>query len=334
MSRAIRYVLSGILTIVFLIVAFKGTDPSTLWESMREVDYTWMALSFGCLMFSHLFRALRWRYLLDPVKPGIGLRNLFSGVMIGYLFNNILPRAGEFARPYAIARLESLPTSAAFGTIVIERVIDGVTFLILLAMLPLLYSGPLLETFPWLIPSGIVGSVVIVFSLAALVALTIRRDWTDVLLRKATHILPERFNRKLSGAAHAFLDGFLFLTRPAHFLTIGILSFLVWFLYAVMTYFSIIAFHLESVLNFLAATVVLTISSVGIALPTPGGIGSYHVLTVQSLVKLFGVDPSVALGFAAVTHAVSFIGVSIVGLYFAWHDNVRMTETVGRKADE
>ncbi len=334
MNRPMRYILSAILSVVCLVLAFRGANLGALVDAARSARYAWFIPFLACLMGSHLLRALRWRYLLDPVKPSIGLRNLFSGVIIGYLLNNVLPRAGEIGRPYAIARLESLPASAAFGTIVVERIMDVLTFLLLVVLLPLLYSGPLLETFPWLVPTGIAASAVIVIAVAGFLTLMVRRDWTDRLLGFAMRWLPAGLERRLSNGVHAFLDGFLFVRRPGSFLAIGVLSLVIWFLYAVMMYAAFFAFGLERTLDFGAAMVVLAISSIGTAIPTPGGTGSYHILVSESLTRLFGIEPSLALGYATVTHAVTFVATTLVGAWFLWKDNFTVAETVhaGEKA--
>ena len=320
MKRALQYIISIGLTVVFLVVAFRGTDYHKLTEAMLSANYLWIAVSFAFLVASHVVRSVRWRYFLAPVKAGIPLRPLVSGVMIGYLMNNVMPRLGELARPYALARMEHIPASSAVGTVIIERILDIVTFLVLVAVLPLLYKGPLLETFPWLVPGGIVVSVTITLSLAVMMTLMIRRDWMDRVIDKVRTILPASMSDKLSGWAHAFLDGGLSLLRPGQFLGISLLTLLVWGLYALMTYAAFFAFHLEDVLDFRAAIVVLTISSIGVAIPTPGGTGSYHILTARSLTKLFQVAPSVALSYATVTHAASFLGISLIGIYFVWRD--------------
>ncbi|HEX9006405.1 MAG TPA: lysylphosphatidylglycerol synthase transmembrane domain-containing protein, partial [Bacteroidota bacterium] len=316
MKRTIRYILSAALTVVFLVLAFRGVDADALWDAARHARYAWFVLFLVTLLISHLLRALRWRYLLDPVKPSIGLRNLFSGVMIGYLLNNVLPRAGEIARPYAIAHLESIPASAAFGTVVVERIMDIITFLLIVVILPLLYTGPLLETFPWLVPTGIAASVAIAAAVTGFLTLMVRRDWTDRLLRVAVRLVPARLERRFTNGVHAFLNGFLFVRRPGSFLAIGVLSVLIWFLYVVMMYLAFFAFGLDATLNFGAAVVVLAISSIGTAVPTPGGTGSYHILVSQSLTRLFGVEPALALGYATITHAMNFLGSSVVGAWF------------------
>lgn len=329
----LKYLLSALLTVVFLAFAFKGTDLDKLYLSIKGANYWWMLVMFTCLMLSHLFRSWRWRYLLDPIKPNIGLRNLFSGLMIGYLVNNVLPRAGELVRPYTIGKLESLPKSAALGTIVVERLMDTVSFLFLVAIIPLVYSGPLAATFPWLQEAGTILSVATIAFLLVIVTLMIRRDWTDGLLRMMGRILPASFSRRLDTITHSFLDGFLFLKHPRNFVRILVLSVLIWTLYVMMIYVSFFAFHLQQ-LGLGAAIVVQAISSIGVAIPTPGATGGYHWFTSQTLTRLFFVPDEVALSFATVTHAVGYIGVTVIGLYFFLKDHINVREAVSDTTGE
>lgn len=331
--RWLQYAISAVLTLVFLFIAFRGTDPAELLASLRAADYRWILANFVVLMVSHLLRALRWRYLLYPIKPDIGLRNLFSSLMIGYMLNNVLPRAGEIGRPYLLAKAERIPAGASFGTIVVERIMDTLSFLILVAALPLLYRGPLRESFPWLTQSGVVAAALIIPATAVLVVLMLRRDWADAVLSRVTRLLPPGFARRVERLTHSFLDGFSFLKSPRHFLIIGVLSVLVWGLYAVMTWCGLKAFGLEE-LGFSGAVVLLSISSIGIAIPTPGGTGTYHAFASQTLILLFGIGNATALSFATLTHAVGFMAGTVFGLYYFLADRVTLGDAMRqRQAD-
>ncbi len=321
----IKYTISIAVTVLFLYLAFRGTNFGELLASMRKANYWWMIPYFTALMVSHWLRAWRWRYMLEPVKPGISLRNLFSGVMVGYMMNNILPRAGELVRPYAIGKLEGIPKSAAFGTIVVERLIDTLSFIVLVAAIPLLYRGPLKESFPWLENTGIIVTIVTGVALTVLIVLMLRRNWTSALLTLVRKAVAPRLADKIERGVHSFLDGFIFLKRPDRFLAIFVLSVLVWALYAVMMYAAYYAFDLQA-LGFRSAVVVLAISSIGVAMPTPGGTGTYHVLTSQSLSRLYAVNATTALSYATVTHAVGFVGVTLIGLYYFLRDHIRVSE--------
>ncbi len=325
-KRHLRNGISICLTAGFLYFAFYKTDFPTLINSIVGANYWWILLSFGFLLASHAVRAWRWRYLLEPMKAGIGMRNLFSGVMVGYMVNNVLPRAGELVRPYVIGKLEGVPKSAAFGTIVVERIIDTISFLILVALMPLVYNGPLRETFPWL-DDAMTGISVFTFAfVCVIVVLAVRRDWTSALVALVAKVLPTRWAEPVERLSHDFLDGFMFVKRPQNLALILVQSVAVWFLYICMVYVAFFAFDTD--LDFKAAVVIQAISSIGVALPTPGGTGSYHMFASQALNKLFGVSGPVALSYATVTHGFGYIGTMIIGLYFFFKDHIKVSEAV------
>lgn len=323
----LRYGISATVTFLFLYLAFRGTDFGKLWDTLLRVNYWWMIPNFACLILSHFLRAWRWKYMLEPVKSDLPMRSLFSGVMVGYMVNNVLPRAGEVVRPYTIGKLEGISKSAAFGTIVVERIIDMISFLILVVLIPLVYHGPLIESFPWLVHTAVIVLVVTVVMMAIFVLLAVRRDWTNRIVRWLEGILPKRISGRMEDWAHLFLDGFLFLSRPGRFVAIALLSFFIWFLYILMLYVAFFAFGLQH-LGFACALVVEAISSIGVALPAPGGTGTYHAFTAQTLSRLYGIDGTLALSYATITHAVGYVGVTIIGLYYFLHDHIRLGDAV------
>jgi uncharacterized protein (TIRG00374 family) len=329
----LRVSISIAVALGLLVLTFRGMDAGQLGKSIADADYLWMGVSMVCLMVSHVFRAMRWRFLLSPIKSGIGLRNLFSSVMVGYFMNNILPRGGELVRPYAIGKLESLSKSAALGTIVVERLLDTLSFLLLVAIIPLVYDGPLLQAFPWLEQTGWVLSVITVGLLSGAFTLMVRRDWTDRVTQSLGKILPARVARAVDAIAHSFLDGFLFLKNPGAFVSIGMLSLVIWLLYLFMTFTALVAFDLEG-LGIGASVVLLAISNIGVAIPTPGATGSYHWFASQTLVRLFRTPDAVALSYATVTHAIGYVLVSLVGGYYLLRDHISISAAMERPTDQ
>jgi glycosyltransferase 2 family protein len=328
----VRAVVIVLLTGGFLWISFRGIDLHAVVEAAAGASYGWIGVSLIFLFLSHLLRAWRWGYLLAPMKPGIGLRPLFSGVMIGYLVNNVIPRGGELVRPFVISRLEGVSRSSALGTIVVERIIDTLSFLTLVSFLPIVYQGPLRDSFPWLAQAGWIIASVTVSGLVVLVTLMVRRDWTNGLLRVATRLLPDRFAAGIENVVHRFLDGLLFLQNPRSLVIVTLSSVGVWFLYILMMQYSLVAFGLGD-LGFAGAVVVQTISSIGVAIPTPGATGSYHIFTAQTLSRLFGVPNVVAISFATVTHAAGYVSTTLVGLWFVVRDHISVRETLRREEE-
>ncbi len=328
MKSFLRYLSSLVLTLGFLYFAFRGTDFRSLWEILRDANYWWAIAMLPPLFISHIFRAWRWEYLLRPIKRGMRFRNLFSATIVGYMLNNVLPRAGEIGRPYAIGKLEGISRSAAFGTVMMERIFDVLSFLVVAALIPLVYSGPLKEALPWLESTGIWISALTLGCLAVVTFLMLRRDIVMNILAYFTRHLSERRAKFVEHITHSFLDGFLFLKEPRHYFMIALLSVLVWVFYIVMMYIPFFAFGLDRKygLDLGSALVVQAISSIGFMLPTPGATGSYHYFVIQTMTKLYGVNEELARSYATVTHAVGYIGTTLLGIYYFMKDRLHIAD--------
>jgi len=105
-----------------------------LWIAFADVNLFYIFLCLIVVAFSHISRAYRWKYLLEPLGYKTKFSNSFFSLMIGYVMNMVIPRAGEISRAAFFSRFEKIPTEKAFGTIAAERVIDlmilgGLTFL-------------------------------------------------------------------------------------------------------------------------------------------------------------------------------------------------------------
>ncbi len=328
----LQYFISVALTLFFLYFAFKGTDFKSLISILASANYWWALAMIPPLMISHMFRAWRWEYLLRPVKQGLRFRNLFSSMMVGYMLNNVLPRIGELARPYAIGKLEGVSRSAALGTVFIERIFDILSFMVVVALIPVFYTGPLTQVFPWLEQTGIWLTLASLVFLAIFTFLMMRRDIVVRILKFVTKYLSPRRAQLVEHITHSFLDGFLFLKEPKLYFMIGFLSVMVWIFYIIMLFIPFYAFRMTEIymLDMRTALVVQAISTIGFILPTPGGTGSYHYFTIQTLTKLYGVSDEIARSYATVTHAIGFLGTMLVGIYFFVRDKLHLSEVAKR----
>jgi uncharacterized protein (TIRG00374 family) len=329
-KKFLRPALSLGLSALFLYLAFKDTDFKSILDALSRANYLWALSMFPVLMASHAIRALRWRYLLLPVKSKIGFRNLFSAMMVGYMMNNVLPRAGELVRPYAINKLEGISRSTAFGTVFIERIFDVFSFLVVIACVPLLTTSHLGEAFPWLASAGIWLTAGTLTMLALFSFLMVRRDLVMRLLGTVTRRISPKRAALVEHVAHSFLDGFLFLKEPRHYATIVALSAAIWALYILMMYLPFYAFGLPAAygLDIGSAVVLQAISSIGYLMPTPGATGPYHYFTIQTLTKLYGVSDTLAGSYAALTHAIGYVGVTLIGMYYFFRDRLHMSDVL------
>jgi uncharacterized protein (TIRG00374 family) len=223
--------------------------------------------------------------------------------------------------------------SAALGTILVERIFDMLSFMVVIALIPLVYSGPLTQVFPWLEETGIWVTVVTLATLTLFTFFMMRRDIVVRMLNFITRHLSPKKAKLVEHITHSFLDGFLFLKEPKNYLMIAFLSVLIWGFYIIMQFLPFYAFNMTDKysLDMGTALVVQAISSIGFILPTPGGTGSYHYFVIQTLTRLYGVSEEVARSYATVTHAVGFIGTTLLGFYFFFRDKLHLGDIKKRE---
>ena len=136
-NRYVKLIIGICISVVGLYYAFIGIDFTQLWIIIKQVDLFYGFLALFIIIFSNVVRTIRWQILAKPIDE-ISFKPGFSAIMIGYFGNSVLPfRMGEFLRAYILAEKTSLNAPTAFGTIVIERILDfvGLSLLILLAII-------------------------------------------------------------------------------------------------------------------------------------------------------------------------------------------------------
>jgi uncharacterized protein (TIRG00374 family) len=336
-KQILRTVISFALAGFFLYLAFRQTDFGELWSSLKNADYLYILLLIPITLLSHWVRAVRWAYLLAPIKPNTSRRNLFSAVMIGYLVNNALPRVGELVRPYVLGNLEGISRTSALGTVVIERILDVLTFYFIASVVLFAYPSSLSPFFehvgtvrPLLLASSIVCFLVFVL-------LFFKAPSFILFVSKAQVFLPKKYHDRFERLLNSFLSGFAVSKMKDSFVRIAVLSFLMQGLYALSLYVPFYAFQPIAALKLdaAAAIILLTVSSFAFVLPVPGGLGTYHSLIMLTLIKLYHVDLVTAGAYSLITHEVGYILVTVVGLYYFMRDHVRVSEvTLGGQQGE
>ncbi len=328
LKRTLRTFISLVIAVFFLYLAFRGTHLSDLWTSLKGVNYWWIALTIPVALLSHWIRAVRWGYLLAPVKPRTSHRNLFSGVMIGYMVNNALPRVGELVRPYVLGNLEGISRTSALATVVVERILDFLTFYFIVSIVLFAYPSSLTPFFehvdsvrPLILISSLVCFLVFVF-------LFFKAGPLFSFLSRLRFLLPRRFQSKFDSLMGSFQTGLAVTKMKESFVAISVLSLVMQGLYALGLYIPFFAFASMTALrpDFGASVILLTISSVAFVLPAPGAMGTYHTFMTFALMKLYNIDNATALTYSLLTHETGYILTTVVGLYFFVKDHVHIAE--------
>lgn len=318
MRKSLKVLISVLTGLLFLWFAFRKVDLNEIVEAASGMSYGWIIPFVVATLSSHLLRAIRWNMLIRDVKTRPPLFTLYTGVMFGYLTNIVLPRVGELTRPVYVARQIDESNSQMIGTIVLERVIDLFSMLLLMAFVVVfMVSDPSVLsnlfgidiTDPG-IQSGILLRAVIAVGggLALMLALYfLVRKWSQGegwLAEKAAGVMK---------TGKTFTDGLLAIRDLKNWPLFILYTLGIWLLYIVMTWIPFGMFDMQSVygLTFTDAIVLTVVSAVGISIPTPGGIGTYHLFITQALLILFAVPEVVGLSYATITHAGTIIIVLI-----------------------
>lgn len=323
-------------TVVCLLLLVDWIDPAVAWEAMRTANPVLLALMLVPYLLSYWLRAWRWQLLLLPVKR-ITFKNSFDALMIGFWGNSIYPaRAGEFMRAYAIAKTEHISTSAAFATVVMERIWDGI--MILLFLLVLLLTFPLAS--PEVRWGGVAGLFFFGGALLAMLAVHFAEARVLALLRRLLGgLLTVAQLDRLAEMVGSFSRGIAVVRHPGQLLLVFGSTLLIWLLSVAALYPVLLAFdfglQFTPVTLAAGATVTLVATALAITVPSaPGGAGPFQVAVLIALGAIVppdaGVDPlhfkSVSGSFSVIYWLLSVIPVILIGFYALWSARVQVRE--------
>lgn len=320
------FVLAGVL----LYLALRGVDLQAVAEALRTADYRWLIPLVGVLLASHLLRAWRWRLLLEALPPAheavheampgeahptsrVRLGTAFAALMVGYMVNYAAPRLGEVVRSAALARRTALPFSGIVGTVVVERIVDVVVLALGLATVPFLladrldtldalFVAPVADRLVGLPLAVLAGLGVGLLVLAGLVTWQLVRAQSESWFRR----MWQQHARPL---ARSFSSGVATLVRSPHRAGLVVSTLLMWGCYWLAAYlpFRLLGMTEPFGLAPADAWCLMLLGAIGVAIPSPGGVGSYHFITIQALVYLYAVASSAAAAYAVFVHAAQLL---------------------------
>ncbi|MBP6672797.1 MAG: flippase-like domain-containing protein [Bacteroidetes bacterium] len=324
-TLALRIAVSLTVTMFFLWLAFRGQDIHQLSHSLIEQPLLWFALLAALNIFSHLLRAIRWKMLIEPVKSGVTVHNAFASLMIGFMVNGFLPRAGELVRAYVLGRKEQIPTSSIFSTVILERILDIISFASVLCIVVLFNSEALIVWFPWLAGKELIMDAAALILLVLLMLMFVKSSVIFSLVRHLARLFPG--SSRIERIIDSFVRGFKASTESKNYPAIALLTCTIWPMYVIILYLPLRLFGMDH-LSLIAAVTLQLLSGLASALPTPNGIGSYHSFLAFTLTKGYGVSPANAIAYAVYTHAIYYFCILAVGAGYLLRENVRLTEII------
>ncbi len=335
MKQRVTIAIGIVLSIVLLFYALRDVSVAELFEHLGDSNPWLLAAATIVATLTFTLRAIRWRVLLSPTGKEFAFGSRYAAVCIGFMMNNVLPaRVGEFARAYSLSRIEPVGVSAVLASLVVERLLDSTVLLAFLVPAILLGAGSVSEseTVRQLF------TVLVVIVSAGMVTLGILVRFPNRFLRFAEHwthkLGPDRIADKIVGILESFVAG-LGALRHAHTFARALLwSVAVWGWNGLSFYLGLLAFDIRG--PGIPGTLLLqTVIGAAVALPsTPGFFGPFEFAARLSL-ELYSIEPSRIISFAAGYHILTFIPVTLLGIWYMRRLGITRDELgKGAKASE
>lgn len=328
-----RTAIVSLLACVLMAWFLRGANLTDVWLQVRHARGDLLVASLLSIGVLFVARTIRWRYLLTPLGHA-RFRTVFRTTVIGFGALGLLPvRVGDVIRPYLLARQEGLPISSVMATVVMERVLDLVAVLVLLAVYVWGFAGEASLPARLLRPieiSAAVAACVVVALLAVMWVLATHPERIGAMAAAAARVLPGKLSERVGRLASAFSSGFA-AARDMRMLALAVLwSFPVWIAIAAQVWTVTVAFGIT--MPFSGTFLLQSLLVLGVAVPTPGGVGSFHEAYRFGVTTFFGADNDPAIAAAIVAHAISFVPPVLGGIIFMAQDGLslgRLRELAG-----
>jgi glycosyltransferase 2 family protein len=310
----------------------RNVDLRAVGVNIAHARPAWLALSLGMMVMNLAVRALRWQYLLEPLG-GASFLNAFRATAVGFAASAVLPaRAGEIIRPYFLARQsrqsdERMTATGAFATIILERLLDVITVIVLLSSYVFGFGRDLGAAQPrafaaarWsaaVFGSGTIIVLVILFLMAKDPA-RLGRAFAPIERR-----LPATLAGLLAGVVEQFATGLGAVRRPARLVGALAWSFPLWLSIALGIWAAAMAFRFA--VPFTGSFLLIALLVIGVAVPTPGAIGGFHEAFRVGVTTFYGASEEAAVGAAIVLHLFSIVPALLLGLTFAAQEGLNVT---------
>ncbi|HXV78020.1 MAG TPA: lysylphosphatidylglycerol synthase transmembrane domain-containing protein [Candidatus Polarisedimenticolaceae bacterium] len=318
-----KYAAGIVLAVALLAWVVRDADLGAVWQQLREASLPLIALCVVLNTGHNVFRAWRWRALLAPFRTAVPFRPMFVAIIVGYMTSWIVPgRLGELVRPMLLSARENVPLGPSLGSVVADRMMDALAVVALFAVgawaTPLegraAEYAPLIRTGALTI-AGVVVGVVVAMMLASRSSGRLDR-WLDG---------KPRLLRWAGRSLVAVASGVEALRSPRLLAVVSIQSLFAWVTIALATWCGILASGVDIGLG--PVLVITPLLVLGVAVPTPGGAGSYHGAMKVGLM-LFGVPDVQAISAGFLMHLVIVVPTVVLGMLLIWVEGLSLRDLV------
>ena len=318
MKRILQIAVIVALTVFFLWLFLRNANLAEVGAILKRTSLGWVFLGFGVNIIALVCRTIRWRTILDPDDPPPFYATFFANT-VGYMLSTILPiRASDVARPALLARRTTHRFSGALGTMLTERILDLTSILVLFVYFAVrrwneFSHDPDAAKWFYIVRIGAIASAAILLALWFFVfGLFFFRGFIRRIHVRLGRLMPARFRESWMHFFDTFVETLGITRHRRAFVTVLLCTAGVWACLTSQFWFATMAAHHP--LPFDSSFFVTGVTTVGLAIPTPGGIGGFHKACQLVLTRFYGfsVDSSVAV--AVLFHVIGTLPVLVTGL--------------------
>lgn len=317
LKRGLQLTLPLLIAVGIFYFLYKDLEKETILSALRETNVFWLGASLFIGLIGYLLRAWRWK-LLIATREAVSVKTapVFWALMVGYLINLLVPRAGELARCGAVTRVYPISTGKLIGTVVLERTIDLAFMLLMVALAFMLQGAVFLEIFGLLVSIPALSQFVQSYFVLGMVILL---GIAVVIYLGYIKFKNHRLAGKIRQFLRQFVSGIETVYQMKNQWGFWAASLLIWFIYFLMMYWIALAMPATDSLSIGSVLMVLVMGSIGMVAPVQGGIGTFHAM-VAFILLFYGISEEQGKIFAMVVHASQMLTILVLGgiglLYF------------------
>ncbi|HEX7071461.1 MAG TPA: lysylphosphatidylglycerol synthase transmembrane domain-containing protein [Rhodothermales bacterium] len=327
MSRRLRTILTQVgsfaLAGLLLFLALRGLDLDEIGAALSDANYLWLIPLVLVVLASHWLRAWRWVMLIEALPPDerpvrrVTTAEAFGAVLIGYMVNYVAPRLGEVVRTANLATRQKIGFSSLFGTVVVERILDVVVLLLGLLSVVVLLRHRIEDLYlvfvePLRLELGLVPMLLVGLGTLALFAAIffISRSYLRASTRASAI-----WKRRIRPLASSFKAGLLTIVRSRRRTGLIVSTLAIWSCYALAAHMPFYLLNMVEPyqISLVDSWSIMLLGAVGVALPSPGGTGTFHFITILVLTTFFDVARAPAAAYAVLTHGAQLVLYALSG---------------------
>jgi uncharacterized protein (TIRG00374 family) len=337
LKRILQITAVAFLTIFFLWLFLRNANLRGVGRILKSTDYEWVLLGFMVNSGALLFRTIRWRTILDPDNPPPFYATFFANA-VGYMLSAILPvRAADVARPALLSRRTSHRFAGALGTVVTERILDLTSILVLFVYFALrrwneFSHDPDVKKWFYIVRAGAIAAAVILFVLwFFLIGLYYFRGFIRRVHEGMGRILPKRARDPWMHFFDTFADTIRIANHPAALVKIVLSTIGVWSCLTSQFWFATKA--VRHPLPFDSSFFVTGVTTIGVAIPTPAGIGGFHKVCQLALTRFYHFDVDSSVAVAVLFHIIGTLPIIVTGMFLFLRQGLHWKDVTRTRID-